>query len=381
MSHQSLASCCAQPTSTCIAEPSVPPMTASRFVEPLLRLGSRLKRSVHAATSPRSGEPFQANSRADQIEVDVVTNLLFPDGVSPESAGVVRDVLQSSELSAASVRRILGHVDHQRSPTPFSVRLSQDDIEYVSIEGIEVALDRVDQSVSAPIIRDGFWELHVERVLRKYLVPGSVFVDIGANVGWHTALASALVGADGLVYAIEPNPENARLIAHTIQRNQLANVHLLPLALGQSIGFAAFRSAIGSNGGFLGREESDSIDPNVTIVPTIRFDDLDIGRVDVIKIDVEGAEPVVLRGAEEAIARDHPVIVFEFSCEMTERVGGVEPIDHLKMFESHGYELSMIEQPTGSLIDVDDIDQLLANWGSRTRIEDFVALHPDQRRH
>ena len=340
-----------------------------RAVRAMLRIGSRVKRRINLATAPRSAGPSP--------DVGGVVSLLFPDGVSPESVEVVRNILQSNELSASSVRRVLGSVDRQRSPSPFSVRLSQKDVAYVAIDGIEVALDRADQSVSAPIIIDGFWEPHVEQVLRRFLAPGSVFVDIGANVGWHTALASAIVGDRGLVYAIEPNPDNARLIAHTIDRNHLSNVRLVPLALGESTGFAAYRSAIGSNGGFLGLEESSSIDPNVTIVPTIRFDDLDIARVDVIKIDVEGAEPIVLRGARETIERDHPVIVFEFSCEMTERVGGVEARDHLATFESYGYKLSLIEQPTGSLEPVDDLDRLLGNWGSRTRIEDLVALPPD----
>lgn len=180
------------------------------------------------------------------------------------------------ELSPPSVRRVLGSVDHKRSPTPFSVRLSNEDVAYVSLEGIEVALDRADQSVSESIITDGFWEPYVEHVLRKFLAPGSIFVDVGANVGWHTALASSIAGDGGRVYAIEPNPDNARLIAHTIQRNHLSNVHLVPIALGASTGHSAFRSAIGSNGGFLGRDELNSIDPNVTIVPTMRLDDLDI---------------------------------------------------------------------------------------------------------
>lgn len=305
--------------------------------------------------------------------------LLFPDGLGPESVEVVRGILESDSLNPSTVRRILGTVDQQRSPSPFSVRLSKEDVAYVAIGGIEVALDRADRSVSGPIIDDGFWEPHVEHVLRTFLAPGSVFVDIGANVGWHSMLASSIVGPSGCVYAIEPNPENARLIAHTIDHNKLTNVRLLPIALGESLGFSAFRSAIGSNGGFLGRDESSSFDPNVTIVPTIRFDALDIPRVDVIKIDVEGAEPIVFRGATEVMERDHPIVIFEFSCEMTTRVGGADPRDHLKLFESYGYQLSLIERPTGALVPVDDIDRLLDDWGDWTRIEDFVAIRPDSR--
>jgi FkbM family methyltransferase len=338
-----------------------------RAVEEVLHVASRVKRRIHSATTPRS---------APMVEVDHLVTLLFPDGVSPESVEFVRDMLRSSALDASTVRRILGGVDQQRSPTPFSVRLSQEDIAYVSVGGIDVALDRADGSVSGPIIEDGYWEPHVESALRRFLGPGSVFVDIGANVGWHTALASSIVGADGLVYAIEPNPDNARLIAHTIQHNRLSMVRLVPVALGESTGFSAFRSAIGSNGGFVGQDKTDFIEPGVTIVPTMRFDDLDIPRVDVIKIDVEGAEPIVFRGAGATIERDHPVIIFEFSCEMTERVGGVAGRDHLKMFESYGYELWLIERPTGTLVAVGDIDEFLDTWGDPHRIEDFVALRP-----
>ena len=219
--------------------------------------------------------------------------------------------------------------------------------------------------MSVPIIRDGYWEPHVEQVIRRVLAPGSVIVDVGANVGWFAALASSIVGADGHVYAIEPNPDNARLIAHTINRNKLSNVHLVPLAFSDSTGFSTFRSAMGSNGGFLNLDEPSSIDPGVTIVPTMRFDELDVPRVDVIKIDVEGAEPIVFRGAAATIERDHPVIIFEFSCEMTERVGGVAARDHLKMFQSYGYELSLIERPTGSLVPVGDIDRFLGDWADQ----------------
>lgn len=343
----------------------------ARLAETALRTASRLKRALHRATAPRSGP-----ERRTKAETDELTALLFPHGLSPEAATVVHGALQAAELSPSLVRRILGGVDQQRSPTPFTVRLSSADVAYVAIDGVEVALDRADRSVSDAIINDGFWEPHVELVLRRLLKTGSVFVDIGANVGWHTALASSVVGADGQVYAIEPNPDNCRLIAHTIDRNGLSNVHLLPIALGESNGFAAFRSAIGSNGGFLNHDERETLDPNVTIVPTMRFDDLNIPRVDVVKIDVEGAEPIVFRGGTKTIERDHPAVVFEFSCEMTQRVGGVAPRDHLKMFESNGYALSMIERPTGSLVAVDDVDRLLDTWGDRTRIEDFVALHP-----
>ena len=340
---------------------------ANRAVEEILHVASRVKRRIHSATAPRTAPPTVA---------DQLVSLLFPYGVGSESIEFVRNTLQTGALEASTVRRVLGGVDQGQSATPFAVRLSHEDVAYVSIDGIEVALDRHDGSVSGPIIDEGFWEPHVERMLRRFLAPGSVFVDIGANVGWHTALASSIVGTNGLVYAIEPNPENARLIAHTIDHNKLSNVRLIPLALGETTGFSVYRSAIGSNGGFLGQVQPDLLDPRATVVPTIRFDDLGIARVDVIKIDVEGAEPIVLRGAAAAIERDHPVIIFEFSDEMTQWIGGVASRDHLKVLESYGYELWQIERSTGTLIAVGDIDEFLEIWDDPHRIEDFLAVCP-----
>lgn len=253
--------------------------------------------------------------------------------------------------------------------------MSREDLAFVAVGGIDVALDRADRSVSASIIESGTWEPHVERVLRQYLVKGSVFVDIGANVGWHTMLAASIVGDAAAVYAFEPNPANARLIAHTIEKNRLPNVHLLPFALSDRVGFSSFQSAIGSNGAFVGSREHDSLDASVTIVPTLRLDDLSIEHVDVLKIDVEGAEPLVLRGAEATIERDHPVIIFEFSCDMSERVGGDAARTHLDMLQARGYELALIEQPTGELLPIGDVGELLAGWGSRFRTEDILAVH------
>lgn len=349
---------------------------ANALVEQVLRAGSRVKRSIHRATAPRTPVADAGAAERAEQRADALVQLLFPGGVPAGSLAAVRATLGTEPLSASAVRQVLGHADQHVSPSPFHVRLSPDDVTYVPVGGIEVALDRADGSVSAPIIASGEWEPHVERVLRAHLAPGSVFVDIGANVGWHSALAASVVGDSGSVYAIEPNPDNARLIAHTIERNGLQQVHLLPIALSDEIGFAKFRSAIGSNGGFAGEDGRSIIDPSATIVPTIPLDDLDIPHVDVIKIDVEGAEPMVLRGATATIERDRPVIVFEFSCEMTQRVAGVGPREHFAVFESYGYELSIIDQRGGGLVPVPDVDALLRDWGSPFRIEDFVAVHP-----
>jgi FkbM family methyltransferase len=300
--------------------------------------------------------------------------MLFPSGVAVEDREAVNRMLSRGSPDAATVRRVLGYVDRWASPSPFTVGLSADDIEFVIVEGFELALDPADRAVSAHIKDAHAWETHIAALLRRFLTRGDVFLDVGANVGYHTLLAAAVVGEQGRVIAVEPNPQNAMLIACTIARNSLPMVRLLPIALATEIGYASFGSAIGSNGGFAEADSANVVDPNLTIVPTMALDDLALDRVDVIKIDVEGAEPMVIEGGRRTIERHRPVLVFEFSCAMTERVGGVAPREHLLAVERLGYELHIVERRRGDLLPIGSVDQLLTSWGNVYRIEDLVAV-------
>lgn len=277
--------------------------------------------------------------------------------------------------SPSAVRQILGSVDQHHAPSPVTVRASKADLRYVTIESIELALDTLDASVSQQILSAEPYEPHIERIIRDVLSPGDVFVDVGANIGYHTALASAIVGPTGVVYAFEPNPENARLIAHTIERNGLTNVRLKPFALSTSSGYTSFRTAVGSNGGFVTAADPREFDATVTIVPTVRLDqsiDAD-DDVDLIKIDVEGAEAFVISGATKLLQRNRPPIIFEFSQEMSSRVAGSAPTDLFQMLIGLGYQISLIERPSGALIPVADPDTFMSDWGDFFRIEDFLA--------
>jgi FkbM family methyltransferase len=306
----------------------------------------------------------------------MLVELLFPEGGSVESLELARSQIEDGQpWSPAVVRRILGSVDQHHAPSPVTVRASPADVRYVAVESIELALDSLDASVSQQILSGQPYEPHIERVIRDVLTAGDVFVDVGANIGYHTALASAIVGPTGTVYAFEPNPENARLIAHTVERNGLTNVRLRPFALSTSAGYTSFRTAVGSNGGFVGTVDPREFDSTVTIVPTLRLDrsidsDDDIA---LIKIDVEGAEPFVIAGARKILERSRPPIIFEFSQEMSSRVSGTAPADLFHTLAGLGYRISLIDRGDGTLIPIPDPDRLMAEWNDYFRIEDFLA--------
>src|SRR5262249_57638786 len=77
---------------------------------------------------------------------------------------------------------------------------------------------------------------HVTRVIRALLQPGTVMVDIGANIGYYTLLAAARIGSTGKVIAFEPNVDNCTLLHKSLQANDFANVVLYNVAVAEAEG-------------------------------------------------------------------------------------------------------------------------------------------------
>ncbi len=310
-------------------------------------------------------------------EWGAVLDLLFPGGLDADQNHRVRHAVGDAPPSLAAARVALGLLDQQTAESPVTIRWSVDDLVEVDVAGIAMALDRADASVSIQIA-DGGYEPHVASTLDRLLGDGDVFVDVGANVGYHTFRASARVGATGRVVAVEANPENARLIAHTIESNAIGNIELVPVALAGGRGYVSFGTHVGSNGGFLPDGASTTGSGRGTIVPTLALDDLGLDRVSVVKIDVEGAEAIVIDGATATIERHRPIFVMEFSKEMTTRVSARSPQEHLARFVDWGYSIAVIDRSTGEPLPVDSVDRLLDDWGDFLRIEDLLLTPSPQ---
>jgi len=334
------------------------------------------------ATRERYRDAVSDGPFTDQL----VTTLawLFPDGLDPDSSERVRFVTDPTRpLTASGIRRILGMVDQSKVPSAFGVRFGADDLERFTIDGpsgapITMLLDMADASVSAQIAETGRYEHHVSAVLDQHLGSGSVFVDVGANIGYHSLRAAQSVGPTGSVIAVEASPENSRLLIASAMLNEFDNLAVLPVALADHIGHRSFGAHIGSNAGMVAAAPTPQahleqlMSSSTSVVPTIPLDALGLDRVDVIKIDVEGAEAAVIAGARATIGNHRPVIITEFSAEMTARVAGLEPVEHLSAIIEMGYRLSVIDRSGGGLVDFGGAAELLADWGDPLRIEDLV---------
>ena len=148
--------------------------------------------------------------------------------------------------------------------------------------------------------------LNDELLLRHYLRPGDVVVDVGSNIGTHTLAAATLVGDDGLVVAIEPHPKTFSYLEGNVRRNARGNVVLLNVANGETDGEVGFTDRYEDNENCI----ATSPQPQV-VVPLRRLDSIaptPHRAIALLKIDVEGFELPVLRGAAETLARTEAIL-------------------------------------------------------------------------
>nr|MBN1230031.1 FkbM family methyltransferase [Anaerolineae bacterium] len=157
------------------------------------------------------------------------------------------------------------------------------------------------------------YEIEKHRALESFLRPGDVFIDIGANKGDFSLLAARLVGQNGQVLAFEPEPTNCHWVQKSITLNGYTNIALYTIALSDKADMATLY--IGEKSGWHtlipGQRHRDK---GTISVKTRTLDDClreqgVLDSVNVIKIDVEGAEMSVLQGASETLARNRDLIV------------------------------------------------------------------------
>jgi len=199
-------------------------------------------------------------------------------------------------------------------------------------ERMRVPSDMRYTSVTAFLLRD--WVEPELRELGRLLSPGDVFVDVGANIGLYTLKAARLVGPTGRVVAIEPGAEARMQLERNLSLNAFHWVDVLGVALSDADGEAMLHHVdLGHDPQAFSLLENLATGGRGETVPTARLDRIvdeqALRRLDLIKIDVEGAEPLVLAGAEGALARFRPRIIFECNAYANAREATARAWDQL----------------------------------------------------
>ncbi|MCB9876423.1 MAG: FkbM family methyltransferase [Planctomycetes bacterium] len=257
---------------------------------------------------------------------------------SPECAGFHRlNRLRNSPLGfLPGIDRLLERAFRKARPAlqePIEVRLG-------SFTMFALPHDPV---VSERIILHRRWEKRQSALVRRLLAPGHTFCDVGANIGYYSLMAAALVGPRGQVLAFEPDPGHAELLRRSAARNGFDNVGIQRMALSDRGGRGElFRNPANSGNQSLLAANNSSCGESVTVA----IDTLDgfLERhppsrpIDLLKVDVEGAEGLVLRGARRALANPSVKVLMEFWPEGSRRFG-VDPAQLLQELGEMGFAL------------------------------------------
>lgn len=217
----------------------------------------------------------------------------------------------------------------------------------------------------------GFESTELEFV-RKTLVDGDVFFDVGANIGMYSLTASHLVGVSGRVHAFEPLDNAFDILQMNLQLNHSSNVSANCVAVSDIAGVAELQVNQESALTSIGKTNRGKVVQTKT-VPLVTLDEYadetNIQQLDFLKIDVEGYEGHVLRGGEGLIRRSKDLIIL---CELSEK--NYQPLnlsvnEVLEWIRARGYEIWEVFEDGRPIM-------LLAERRVHYGINNFIFVHP-----
>ena len=232
--------------------------------------------------------------------------------------------------------------------------------------GVRLFLDMSDHVIGLNILRGGYERDEIAFV-RRTLKPGDTAIDVGAHVGFFTMHMADAVGSRGRVYAFEPFDANAELLERSIAENRFGErVVFRRAAVGAAAGAATLTfpvETLNSGGAYLLRAGTVPLAGNLTReVPVVAIDALDLRRpVRLMKMDVEGAEPLVVRGAARLVAEDRPTILSELHPTQLDRASGTTADAFLAEMRALGYRAHALQGGSlGAPIDRAPADALVS---------------------
>jgi FkbM family methyltransferase len=208
----------------------------------------------------------------------------------------------------------------------------------------------------------GIFEVYELNFLRKFLKQGDVVLDVGANGGLYTVIAAQRVGKEGHIYACEPSQRELNLLQHNIKSNSLENVTIIKSAVSSEEGTVKF--GIAQDGAMNSLAVTDHPGQSVNQWENVELTTIDniislykLTKINLIKIDVEGAEKLVIDGAQNLLqSEDSPVLLLEAS-NLNSQSFGYSAKQILQQLLNYGYKVYYFNpEKNGSLtpISLDD---------------------------
>jgi FkbM family methyltransferase len=238
------------------------------------------------------------------------------------------------------------------------------DVHLVRLPTFSIFVSGEDLAVGRHILNGQIYEPHITALLTRYVKPGMAVLDIGANIGYLTMLIASLVQESGLVIAVEPNPDNVKLLEATRRLNGFNQVQVMQVAAGRETGILALN--VSHSNGMTGELPGDvEAILGARLVPCLALDILlpTDRRIDLIKIDIEGAEYNALLGLGETLTRWHPLIVSEFSPGSLPGISECTGPEYLRFLIAMGYQIGVIEADGSVTPFEQDVEGIMDAYG------------------
>lgn len=234
----------------------------------------------------------------------------------------------------------------------------------VDFDGQKIKLNPYDLGVSRRLLLWGnIRHDEVDSFIRGYLKPGMVVADIGANIGYYTLLAAKRVKPNGAVYAFEPDPRCIPLLRENVSLNRHMNVTVVEKGVSNRKGktdlfidkeYYALTSMAQKN--IINLENKTTID--VVDLDTYFFEEVGNPKVHLIKMNIQGAEGLVIDGAEKILSQNKIALILEFWIEGLEQLG-TNPKELLMKLRKLGYNWRAFgEAPNKGNLEIDETVKL-----------------------
>jgi FkbM family methyltransferase len=266
----------------------------------------------------------------------------------PENEDVIGPKLAGSQTTAELRHHLITSAEFREKNPDFAHTNDPTVVIKEIAPGVRLFIDLSDHVIGLNILR-GQYEQDEIAFVRRQLKPGDSAIDVGGHIGFFTMQMAAAVGPEGRVYAFEPLDANANLLERSIAENGFNDrVRFQRAAVGAAPGTATLTfpvETLNSGGAYLLPDGGAPLAGNQKKeVPLVALDALELRRpVRFIKMDVEGAEPQVLRGAARILAEDRPLILSELHPTQLERASGVTADQFLAQIAALGYRAHRIE--------------------------------------
>jgi FkbM family methyltransferase len=285
----------------------------------------------------------------------------------PESEDAIA-AMQTAWGTTRDLRRALMASPEFRAKNPESLAYTPESNVVIAQlpSSLRLFVDLSDVAIGLNIAR-GRYEASELAFVQRSVKRGQTVLDIGANIGLFSIVMGDLVGPDGRVHAFEPLQQNLALLERSIRENRMEERIAVRRALvgdaageRQLVSLSLQEGAMNSGGAYLQTPGSPApAGHTVQSVPMVTLDTEEFGSpVSFIKIDVEGAEPFVFRGAKRLLATDRPVILCEINPRQLERVAGCGGSDFIAELAALGYRCFELESGNPAA--------LIEHWGDRS---------------